>query len=186
MSSVFSGALLSFLATPSNVETIKNFKELSEAVKRGTHRAYCVKGTIVVPVLLNSKESYLRQLGRTMEQNNWYLRPEDILNNPMKLLESVIVGSSEYVRFLYGAHSRVLISEENGYSISMAFAIEGNIFKLQSFKYFLSEQTNEEKIEKIGNLSLKDLFSAFCMLLTGWGVSFFIFIGEIVVANYRT
>ncbi|GFY49491.1 glutamate receptor ionotropic, delta-1 [Trichonephila inaurata madagascariensis] len=123
MSSVFSGALLSFLVTPSNVETIKNFKELSEAVERGTHRAYSGKGTIVVPFLLNSKELYLRQLGRTIEQNNWYLRSEDVMNNPMKYLESVLVGSSEYLRFLYGAHSRVLISEENGYSISMAFAI---------------------------------------------------------------
>ncbi|GFR27671.1 glutamate receptor ionotropic, delta-1 [Trichonephila clavata] len=207
MSSVFSGALLSFLATPSNVETIENFKELSEAVERGTHRAYSGKGSIVVPFLLNSKESHLRQLGKTIEQNNWYIKPEDALNNPMKSLESVIVGSSAYLRFLYGAHSTVLISEGNGYSISMAFLIKKGFccssqlrkvmsrmvgagiydryFKLESFKYFLMEQTNEEKI-KIGSLSLKDLFSAFCMLLTGWGISFLIFIGEIVVANYST
>ncbi|GFY73539.1 uncharacterized protein TNIN_263221 [Trichonephila inaurata madagascariensis] len=50
MSSVFSGALLSFLATPSNVEVVKNFKELSEAVEKGTQRAYSVKGTLSVPI----------------------------------------------------------------------------------------------------------------------------------------
>ncbi|GFY56499.1 glutamate receptor ionotropic, delta-1 [Trichonephila inaurata madagascariensis] len=208
MSSVFSGALLSFLATPSNVEIVKNFKELSEAVEKGTLKAHSVKGTLTVPNLLNSKKSYLIQLGRAIEQNNWYVKPEDIMNNPMKTLESVIVGSSEYMRFLYGVHSRVQISEENNYEISIAFLIRKGFccssqlrkvmsrmvgagiydrhFKLESFKYFLSEHTKEEKIEKTDSLSLNDLFSAFSILLTGLVVSFLIFIGEIVVANYNT
>ncbi|GFR25952.1 lig_chan-Glu_bd domain-containing protein [Trichonephila clavata] len=208
MSSVFSGALLSFLATPSNVEVVRNFKELSEAVEKGTHSAYSAKGTLAVPLLLKSKESHLRQLGRMIEENNWYLRPEDVLNNPMKSIESILIGSSEYLRFLYGTHPKVLIAEENDYAISFAFLIRKGFccssqlrkvmsrmasagiydryFKLEPFKYFLSGHTNEEKIEKISSLSLKDLFSSFSILLAGLGVSLLIFIGEIVVANYNT
>ncbi|GFW71567.1 lig_chan-Glu_bd domain-containing protein [Trichonephila clavipes] len=189
MPSVFSGALLSFLATPSNVEVVKNFKELSEAVEKRTHRTYSVKGTLAVTNSLNSKESHLRQLGKAIEQNNWYLKPNEIINNPRKGLESFIIGSSEFIRFLYGAHSKILISEENIYEISIAFLIRKGFccssqlkkvmsrmvgaciydrhFKLESFKYFLSEQIKEEKLEKAASLSFKDLFSAFSILLTG-------------------
>ncbi|GFW71566.1 glutamate receptor ionotropic, delta-1 [Trichonephila clavipes] len=143
MSSVFSGALLSFLATPSKVEVARNFKELSEAVEKGTHRAYCAKGTLVVPNLLNSKESHLRQLGVTIEQNNWFLKPNEVMNNPMKGLESVLITSSEYIRFLYGAHPRAQIADENNYVISFAFLIRKGFCGSSQLRKVMSRMCND-------------------------------------------
>ncbi|GFX82954.1 lig_chan-Glu_bd domain-containing protein [Trichonephila clavipes] len=116
MSSGFSSVLLSFLAVPSKVAPLKNFRELSKAVERGTHRALSVKGTIAVPFFLNSKESYLRLLGRLMERHNWYIPPEKGTTLKLKNEESILIGSSEYLVFQFGVNdfqSRVFISEED-------------------------------------------------------------------------
>ncbi|GFQ75955.1 lig_chan-Glu_bd domain-containing protein [Trichonephila clavata] len=170
MSTVFSSVLLSFLATPSKATTIKNFRELSKAVESGTHRVYSVNGTLTVPFFLNSKEPYLRLLGRKIEQNNWYIPPEEMVNNPLKSTQSVIVCQYEYLKFLYGAQSRILISEDSGYTISTAFVfrkdfccakhvnkvisrllsagIYERILKLESLKHSLSHPFKEEDMDK--------------------------------------
>ncbi|GFR08821.1 glutamate receptor ionotropic, delta-2 [Trichonephila clavata] len=207
MSSVFSGVLLSFLATPSKVETIKNFRELSKAVERGTHRVYTLKGTFAVPFFLNSKEPYFRLLGNAIEQNNWYIKSEELLHNPLKTKDIVIVCPSEYLKLLYGNQRRILLSEDSGYTMTTAFVIRKDFccktqlekvmsrmvsagiyeryFKLESLKYSLSLPAYEENMSKERILTLNHLFGAFSILFSGLVISFLVFLGE-VISNYIT
>ncbi|GFT95241.1 putative glutamate receptor [Nephila pilipes] len=191
VSSIFSGILLSYLAKPSKVETIKNFRELSAAVERGTHRVYSVRGTIAVPFLLNSKERYLRLLGRTIERNGWYVPPDKIKEFLLKSSDSVVLGSRAYLMFVFGNDefkNKVLISKDNGYIIANAFALRKGFccsselrsvmsraasagiyerfFKLECLKYWLSQQTNEGKEDKKHFLSLQDFVGVFLILVT--------------------
>ncbi|GFS29587.1 PBPe domain-containing protein [Trichonephila inaurata madagascariensis] len=208
MSSVFSSVLLSFLATPTKVVPIKNFRELSKAVERGTHRTFSVKGTIAVPFFLNSKEPYLRMLGILMEQNNWYIPPGEACNIQEKGEESIMIGSSEYLLFQFGVkyfRSRILISEEGAYTVPTAFAIRKDFCctsqlrkvmsrmvsagiydrcsKLEISKHRISQLVNEENVNKERVLSLEDLLGPFSILLIGWMVSFLVFLGEVVSSN---
>ncbi|GFY77133.1 lig_chan-Glu_bd domain-containing protein [Trichonephila inaurata madagascariensis] len=206
MSSVFSGVLLSFLATPSKVETIKNFRELSKAVERGTHRVYTLKGTFAVPFFLNSKEPYFRLLGNAIEQNNWYIRMEELLHNPLKN-KDVIVCPSQFLKLLYGNQPGIHFSEDSGYTMTTAFVLRKDFccrtqlkkvmsrmvsagiydrfFKLETLKYSLSLPANEKEMDKKRILTLNHLFGAFSVLLSGLGISFLVFFGE-VISNYMT
>ncbi|GFY49699.1 putative glutamate receptor [Trichonephila inaurata madagascariensis] len=208
MSSVFCSVLLSFLATPAKVAPIKNFRELSKAVERGTHRAYSVIGAAAIPFFLNSKEPYLRLLGRLLEKNKWYITPGQTLNTQVKSEESVIISVSEYLMFMYRVEdfqSRILISEENGYTVPTAFAIRKDFCctsqlrkvmsrmvsagiydrcsKLEILKHRLSQMVNEEKVNEEHILSLEDLLGPFSVLLTGWVVSLLVFLGEIIFSS---
>ncbi|GFW89291.1 uncharacterized protein TNCV_4934591 [Trichonephila clavipes] len=203
MSSVFSGVLLSFLATPSKVEPIKNFRELSKAVESGTHRVYTLKGTFAVPFFLNSKEPYFRLLGYAIEQNNWYIRMEEMLHNPLKSKDVSIVCPSEFLKLLYGNQPGIHFSEDSGYTMTTAFVLRKDFccktqlkkvmsrmisagiydrfFKLETLKYSLSVPASEEKMDKKRVLTLNHLFGAFSILFSGLVISFLVFLGEIIV-----
>ncbi|GFY48699.1 hypothetical protein TNIN_414331 [Trichonephila inaurata madagascariensis] len=71
ISFIYSGTLLSFLASPSEPKTVETFQELSVAVAIGTHRVYGMKGTFYVPFLLNSKDEEFELIGKKMVENNW-------------------------------------------------------------------------------------------------------------------
>ncbi|GFY63307.1 lig_chan-Glu_bd domain-containing protein [Trichonephila inaurata madagascariensis] len=206
MSSVFSGVLLSFLATPSKVETIKNFKELSKAVESGTHRVYTLKGNFAIPFFLNSKEPYFRLLGNAIEQNNWYIRMEELLRNPLKS-KDVIICPREFLKLLYGNQPEIYFSEDSGYTMTVAFVLRKDFccttqlkkvmsrmisagiferfFNLETFKQSFSVPASEEKMDKKRVLTLNHLSSAFSILLSGLVISFLVFLGE-VISNYIT
>ncbi|GFY63306.1 lig_chan-Glu_bd domain-containing protein [Trichonephila inaurata madagascariensis] len=203
MSTVFSGVLLSFLAKPSKAPIIKNFRELSRAVDRGTHHVYSLNGTLTVPFFLNSKEPYLRLLGRMIEQNNWYIPREEMINNPLKNTHSAIVCQYGYLKLLFGTQSRILISEDSGYTVSTAFAIRkkfccatqlrkvmsrlisagiyDRIFKLESLRRSLSSPFSEEEMDEERTLTLHHLLGAFYILFTGLALSILVFVGEVIL-----
>ncbi|GFY53868.1 hypothetical protein TNIN_35501 [Trichonephila inaurata madagascariensis] len=82
LSSIYSGTLLSFLAVPSEPKTVETFEELSEAVARGTHRVYSMKGDNALPFLLHSADTQLQLLGKKMKQNNWLMSADEISKDP--------------------------------------------------------------------------------------------------------
>ncbi|GFQ70024.1 glutamate receptor ionotropic, delta-1 [Trichonephila clavata] len=189
-------------ATPSKAAIIKNFRELSKAVERGTHRVYTGKGTFAVPFFLNSKELYFRLLGNEIERNNWYMQSEEMVKNPLKSTDTILVAPSEILKFLFGNQPRIFISEDSSYTISTAIVIRKDFccktqlrkvmsrvvsagiyeryFNLESFRYSLSLPGNEIKRDEERILTLNHLYGAFSMLLAGLVVSFLVFVGEVI------
>ncbi|GFY77134.1 hypothetical protein TNIN_394711 [Trichonephila inaurata madagascariensis] len=92
--------LLSFLATPSKAPIIKNFRELSKAVDRGTHRVYSLNGILTVLSFYIPKNCTFDCL---IEQKNWYIPREEMVNDPLKNTHSAIVCQYDYLKLLFGA-----------------------------------------------------------------------------------
>ncbi|GFR13348.1 lig_chan-Glu_bd domain-containing protein [Trichonephila clavata] len=209
MSSIHSGTLLSFLALPSEPKTVETFEELSEAVTKGTHRVYSMKGDNAMPFLLNSKDAKLQLIGKKMKENNWLMSAEEMTKDPLKNEYSAVVAGNYIFKLLYGygeKKSKVYISEELAFTANVAFAFRKGfccISKLneivgrimgsgiydkflqdESFKWWLLQSQNETKNEESLSLSLKDLSDAFILLLIGLSITLLVFLGEILFDHF--
>ncbi|GFR22937.1 probable glutamate receptor [Trichonephila clavata] len=74
MTLCYSALLLSYLTLPLNVETIRNFEELSKAVQLGKYRCFVEKGSAIGTSFRDSKHEHFRLLFENMERNNWFLK----------------------------------------------------------------------------------------------------------------
>ncbi|GFS33657.1 putative glutamate receptor, partial [Nephila pilipes] len=133
MSSAYSGELLSFLTLPSEAKTVETFQELAEAVAKGSHRVYALRGSQFVAALKGSPEQHLRFLGKMIEKNDWYVTADDMTQNPLKKKDSpdnktrvdAILGGRYIFKMLYGVgdfKSKVFVSEEKSSMASIAVA----------------------------------------------------------------
>ncbi|GFS90773.1 lig_chan-Glu_bd domain-containing protein, partial [Nephila pilipes] len=123
MSSAYSGALLSFLTLPSEAKTVETFLELAEAVAKGSHRVYALRGSPFVSILKRSPEQHFQFLGNMIEKHDWYVTADEMTQNPLKKKDSpdnktrvdVILGGRYIFKMLYGVgdfKSKVFVSEE--------------------------------------------------------------------------
>ncbi|GFW84917.1 glutamate receptor ionotropic, delta-1 [Trichonephila clavipes] len=134
MSSVYSGALSSFLVLPSEGKSVETYRELSEAVAKGSHRVYTMKGANHASFLRRCPEHYLQFLGKMVEENNWYITADEMTQDPLKKKYSpdgkpkidTVVGGRYIFKMLYEVgdfKSKVFISEDRfvGGSVAIAF-----------------------------------------------------------------
>ncbi|GFY73137.1 lig_chan-Glu_bd domain-containing protein [Trichonephila inaurata madagascariensis] len=209
MSSIHSGTLLSFLALPSEPKTVETFEELSEAVARGTHRVYSMKGDIVIPFLMNSTDTTLQLMGKKMKQNNWLMSAEEMTKDPLKNEYSAVIAGNYLFQLLYGygeKKSKVYISEHMAFTANVALAfrkgfscisklneivgrimgsgIYNKLLQDESFKCWLLQSQNKTTIEETHSLSVKDLSDAFILLLIGLSMSLLVFLGEILFDHF--
>ncbi|GFY45828.1 lig_chan-Glu_bd domain-containing protein [Trichonephila inaurata madagascariensis] len=133
MSSVYSGALSSFLVLPSQEKSVETFRELSEAVAKGSHRAYTLKGTNHASFLRQCPEHYLQFLGKIIEDNNWHITADEMTQNPLKKKYSpdgkpkidAVLGGRYIFKMLYEVGDfkvKVFISEDRSMSGSIGIA----------------------------------------------------------------
>ncbi|GFR09907.1 glutamate receptor ionotropic, delta-2 [Trichonephila clavata] len=133
MSSVYSGALSSFLVLPSEVKSVENYRELSEAVAKGSHRAYTLKGTNHASFLRHYPEHYLQSLGKMIEENDWHITADEMTQDPLKNKYSpdgkpkidAVLGAKYIFKMLYEVgdfKSKVFISNDRCSSASAGIA----------------------------------------------------------------
>ncbi|GFR14096.1 hypothetical protein TNCT_9251 [Trichonephila clavata] len=120
-----------------------------------------------------------------------------------------MIGSSEYLLFQFGVkyfQSRIVISEEDVYTVPTAFAIRKDFCctsqlrkimsrivnvgiydrcsRLETSNHWIPQLDNEENVDKERVLSLEDLLGPFSILVAGLVVSFLVFLGEVVFSIY--
>ncbi|GFS58417.1 lig_chan-Glu_bd domain-containing protein [Trichonephila inaurata madagascariensis] len=134
MSSVYSGALSSFLVLPSEGKVVETFVDLSEAVLKGSHRAYTLKGTNHAAFLRHYPEQYLQSLGKMIEENDWHITADEMTQDPLEKKYSpdgkpkidAVIGAKYIFKMLYEVgdfKSKVFVSEDRflGGSVGIAF-----------------------------------------------------------------
>ncbi|GFS65661.1 glutamate receptor ionotropic, delta-1 [Trichonephila clavipes] len=133
MSSVYSGVLSSFLVLPSEGKIVGTFRDLSEAVLKGSHRAYTLKGTNHAAFLRHYPEPYLQSLGKMIEENHWHITADAMTQDPLKTKYSpdgkpkidAVLGAKYIFKMLYEVgdfKSKVFISEDRSSWGSMGIA----------------------------------------------------------------
>ncbi|GFS33654.1 lig_chan-Glu_bd domain-containing protein [Nephila pilipes] len=133
MSSAYSGALLSFLTLPSEAKTVETFRELADAVAKGSHRVYSLRGAQSILLLRNAAEPHLQFLGNIVIDNDWFITADEMTRNPLKKKVApvgkpkidVVFGGFYIFKLLYGVgdfKSKVFVSEEKSIMAPMAIA----------------------------------------------------------------
>ncbi|GFS59746.1 uncharacterized protein NPIL_697521 [Nephila pilipes] len=205
MSSIHSATLLSFIAFPSEPKTVENLRELSEALAKGTHSVYGLKGSNYMNLLLNFKDEYLQLIGSKIVENQWYITAEELSQNPLKNESSAVLGPADLFNLLYGfgeIKSKVLFSKDKVISGALAFAIRrgfcctsqlngmvgrltssgiySKLLRDESVRHWLSVAANEKKNEETQVLTVHHFYTAFIFLFIGLSTSLMAFLGEIL------
>ncbi|KAF8782915.1 glutamate receptor ionotropic, delta-2-like [Argiope bruennichi] len=203
----YSAALLSFLTVPLQGESIQNFRDLADAVVKGTHHCYALQETDVITFLFESKQPHYVTLGKAILKNNWFYSFSNVRERKHISQHSVQLISRTSAELLYGS-SDVFISKDTlaiwpmGMALRRGFCCKSKVNTIilrllssgipdkflrdESFKIQLAERrkrfsTKDADVEK--QLSLKDVSGAFMFLLAGYFLSFFSFLGEIIFAR---
>ncbi|GFW84962.1 hypothetical protein TNCV_682501 [Trichonephila clavipes] len=118
---------------PSEGKIVENYRELSEAVAKASHRAYTLNGTNHAAFLRHYLEPYLQSLGKIIEENHWHITADEMTQDPLKTKYfpdgkpkiDAVLGAKYIFKMLYEVgdfKSKVFISEDRSGWGSMGIA----------------------------------------------------------------
>ncbi|KAF8763757.1 putative glutamate receptor like protein [Argiope bruennichi] len=206
----YSAVLLSFLTLPPQSKVLKDFRDLSEAVQRGSHRAYCANRTVNIPFMINSEADYLQKIGNAIVKNEWYIDYNSLFKGHDP--KSAFIMTRSALNFLFGTGDLKQLyhrSTDNLFIVPIGVALKKNfccgsrinkivsriesaglrekILKDVSFRYWLDIFSKFTKNEDQGihALSLRDLRGSFVILSVGLGLSLIVFLGEVIIERVQ-
>ncbi|GIY46171.1 glutamate receptor ionotropic, delta-2 [Caerostris darwini] len=197
----YSAVLLSFLSIPLQKEQVRNFLELSNAVKKGEMKSYVIFGAIVESFLMNSQQSHLRTLGEIIHKENWYDRGriEEVLINE----RSALIGPRVILKLFFGSdESTKIMSEDSLVSWNIALAVNKKfcckksldvvISRLRSsglYEKYVMEESLKKMLRSATKVSentrkkqirIKDIFSVLLLLIVGHVLSLLMLLLEVL------
>lgn len=211
----YSATLLSFLTIPFQPPTVKNFRELSNAVEKGTHKCYVWSNGSAMQFLTDSKEDHLRYLRNAIMKNKWYLRT---INDEFKFRKfikrnSCVIQSRNILRMFYLApylKSKFKIARDGLGVWPVAIALKKDfcckkklnsiIARLRSsgiYQKLLSDtavklwtksintEGKNENEDNITALKIKDIYGPLMLIIVGHILSVIIFFGETIYFRWR-
>ncbi|XP_055943509.1 probable glutamate receptor [Argiope bruennichi] len=207
LSFAYTACLLSVLFIPIKKDEIKTFRQLSEGVQKGTHRALPPKGSFIIDYLATSEIDYLRIIGEEIVKNKDFNDPtqrdkplgSDIVHlTTREELEFYFVDPNSRENYILGiediAVSPVGIALRKNFSyteklnkIISATGRAGLFQKFMSDEYLkvkesISRRLPERKLWR--QLSINNLAGVFLFLLLGLSFSMLTLIFEIIYYNF--
>ncbi|GFU55319.1 glutamate receptor ionotropic, delta-2 [Nephila pilipes] len=206
----YSALLLAFLTVPTAEEPIRNFKELSEAVAKGTHKCFVSKGSANIRMLLTSEAEYLRTLGEAIQYNDWYFISSEVIDSKYINPYAASIGPKPMLQLNFGSDmtSSIYLSLDSLTSTSLAIALGKNfrlkkklnwiisqlnsagiynkILKDESLRLWLTRSNETSETLSVKPLEVKDMSGALILLVVGYGLSLIVFMCEIVFTRVKT
>ncbi|GFQ70820.1 glutamate receptor ionotropic, kainate 5 [Trichonephila clavata] len=204
ISSSYSACLLSFLSIPLQSKPIRTFVDLAKAVEKGTHRCSMLHGVPMIFLLTNNKNENLIKLGEAVKANKWWYNIPDIMNPKLVVGRTAVIGIEINLQFLHGKlpPKTYDFSEDSLLSLKFGIAIRRGFCCRTALNTVISRMLSAGLIEKyqkdewlkiriaaskkfpvnkptIHQLLIKDLYGIFVMLLTGYFLSFLVFLTEV-------
>lgn len=209
MSFSYSSVLLSILTVPSVIPTVRNFKELSDAVVTKNYKAFFNKGTFHFEQLRNHEKKSYRMLAEYVSHNSWWMGKHPILFTPEINKQSAMATAKTILEVAAGPEEWKwnFLSDDSIMVYNFAIVINkgfchkkrlnkvvsrvnsaGIYKKIMSdeiFQTWLPHPERRRILDKaIRPLSINDLHSAFVLYSFGIGISFLVFIIENICARY--
>ncbi|GFS71805.1 glutamate receptor ionotropic, delta-2 [Nephila pilipes] len=126
ISMCYSAIFLSFLNVPLLEKPLKNFRDLSDAVRKGFTKCYIAKGSFIEPFLLNSEQLHLKFLGETIKKNAWYFDNAEVVNKSFINEYPAMITERSWMPFLKFSRSSKVISDTSLASWNIAIAVNKN------------------------------------------------------------
>ncbi|GFU27917.1 glutamate receptor ionotropic, delta-1 [Nephila pilipes] len=123
ISMCYSSALLSFITIPLQKEPLKNFAELSQAVRKGTYRCFSLKGSSILSILQTSRQEHLRFLGKIIDDNKWYYNFNKLECLTNSKIRGAVIDNEFKLKLLLGKLDFESYAMSKDILISLNFAV---------------------------------------------------------------
>ncbi|GBL97501.1 hypothetical protein AVEN_162960-1 [Araneus ventricosus] len=205
----YSSVLLSILTIPSQIPTVRNFEELSDAVITQNYEAVFDKGTYVLDFLLHHESKRFNMLAEYAILNHWSMSAHPILFTPQINKRSAMVTARVLLQVVAGPEEWKwhFLSDDTILTYKFAIAMKkdfclkkrlntlisrvnsaGLYLKIMKDKEFQLWLPHPERRRTVNNtvrpLSFTDLIGAFASYLVGISISFLVLLFEIVCARF--
>ncbi|GBN91493.1 Glutamate receptor ionotropic, delta-2 [Araneus ventricosus] len=197
----YSAVLLSFLSVPLYRQPVRNFRELSNAVRKNELKAFVISGSIIEHFLQHSQQEHLRLLGDNIKEQRRYTLLDD-LNELIANDRFAFLGPRVALKVLFGSDESKIISEDSLVSWNIALAVHKGfccktslnvvISRMKSaglFEKFVMDESYSTLLQSLAKLShsgdtmqlsIKDIFGVIFLLILGYVLSFLTLLGEIL------
>lgn len=197
----YSAVLLSFLTLPLRETGIRTIPQLAAAVADGRYECATYSGNFIPGALQNSKEEYLKLIGREVNNNLVLVSETDVTVLRTKP-KTALIAPRGYVSHL---RHRVFISEDNFFPVLFAVpfkrsfccsdqlsiatlrilsaGLHRKIVDDNNFKASLTVPNDDA--ETHDSLDLEDISGAFAFLLIGYTLSFLAFVIERIIYKFN-
>ncbi|GFY59482.1 uncharacterized protein TNIN_436151 [Trichonephila inaurata madagascariensis] len=206
----YSAFLLSFMTLPIEKEAVRDFKELSAAVAKGTHKCFVSKGSANIRILITSEVDYMRTLGEIIQRNNWYFISSEVIDSKYINPQAASIGPKPMLQMNSGSEmtSSVYLSSDTLPSACLAIALRKNfplktklnwvisqlnsagiynkVLKDESLKLWLTRINQTSETLSIKPLEVKDISGALILLVIGYVFTLIVFICEIIFDKLKT
>ncbi|GFQ78990.1 glutamate receptor ionotropic, delta-1 [Trichonephila clavata] len=210
VSCIYSSIIFSYMTLPLHQKGIHNFRELSEAVKRGSYRCLAEKGTTITKYMISDDAEYLKFLGESIENNKWFFYMSDAGIRDINTRNTAILNvhfKLEMIIGLKGVADSFQISKDVFASWKLALAVRkdfccrkklnkvisrvwnsGLFHKIKSdewFKLSLSISKSDEVKTMRQKITIKDIQNLLIALCGGYILSSCVCIGEIIYFHIK-
>lgn len=199
----YTAVLLSFMMVPSFIG-VRTVKELADSVLQGRHQCVTVPGAFIPEALLSSNDSNSKIIGENLLKNNGSNDFEDVLGNIRSSVKSAFIEARSLLLPLkpkYFVSDDGLFVDLRGMGTQKRFCCKkqldtfihyiwasGIYNKLVKDSVFISSLKKGTQYSSTnGNykrsLSKKDLEGVFVLLLSGYAISIFVIVFEIIYSK---
>ncbi|XP_015923459.2 glutamate receptor ionotropic, delta-1-like [Parasteatoda tepidariorum] len=203
----YSATLLTNLTVPTQDLPIKNFVELSLAVRNRGYRCFVETGSSIPSTLTSSADEDLKYLGRAIEKHKWYVNFDDLANGDVSLENIAVSNIQLKLQLLSRQLSRnteiskdILVSWNMALVLSKDFCFKENLNKIiqRMFSAGLFWKYQKDEWRKLDSLSadlstlsesaqmitLEELSDLFIFLLFGYVIAGLVLLGELIYFSY--
>ncbi|GBL89854.1 hypothetical protein AVEN_179623-1 [Araneus ventricosus] len=196
----YTASLLSYLTLPLHQKAVKNFKELSSAVRQGTHKCLAITG---LSRLRYVDEESIRYLGEAIIKNRWYVERTKGLSKDQISVTTAVIDLRFVLEMLTAElnSDSYIISDDALFSWSIAIAFRKDfccktkinrlverILNAGIYEKFIRDARRRVQIStrrKISHYRVKpvcihDIMAPCLLLVVGYIVSILTLIGEII------
>ncbi|GFV48970.1 glutamate receptor ionotropic, delta-1 [Trichonephila clavipes] len=208
ISAGYAAVLASFLTIPMYGTHVRDFDELSKAVKHEEYKVFAPKGTAILPALRSNGEEHMNFIADKIEKNDWYVSSDRYMNEDNFQDKTALLGVTQMLSFRFGREplATKFISEDICTKLPVVMVVNKNfccknmidtaITKInyaglykrivddELYKAWFRATKEDTDLEAYHALTVDDISGALILLLTGYCLSLNVFIAEIVYSRF--
>ncbi|GBM83725.1 hypothetical protein AVEN_261312-1 [Araneus ventricosus] len=152
MAYCYTAALLAKLSVPSDIPTVKNFAELSNAVSKRGFKVFIGRGASTLNMLKHSEREYLRRLGEAIDSHKWYMDIHTpFLKHSQIDTDSALLGAQINLQMIAGPEEwkHHFLSDDSIITFPIAVAMKKNFCYKRKLNAIISHLNSAGIYQKI-------------------------------------
>ncbi|GFQ74881.1 glutamate receptor ionotropic, delta-1 [Trichonephila clavata] len=208
ISAGYAAVLASFLTIPMYSTHVRDFKELSKAVKHEEYKVFAPKGTAIIPVLRSNGKEYMNFIADQVEKNDWFVTSDKYMNEDNFQEKTALLGVTLMLNFRFGREplATKFLSQDVCLKLPVVMVVNKNfccksmidtaikkinhaglykrIVDDELYKAWFRATKEDSDLEAYHALTIDDISGALILLLAGYCLSLNVFIAEIVYSHF--